>query len=111
VPAGAIIIRQGDPGDRFYILRAGAVAVTRDGTALATLGPGDGFGEIALLLDVLRTTTVRATAPAQLLALDSAHFRDLLLGYLGRAGALERLSHLRLESHKRLEQLGQEPDN
>ena len=72
---------------------------------LAQLGPGEAFGEIALLLDLPRTATVAAIEPATLLALDAYDFRDLLASYLGRAGELERLSHLRLLSHKRLDEV------
>jgi hypothetical protein len=48
---------------------------------------------------------VTALEPTQLLALDGADFRDLLAGYLGRAAELERLSHLRLRTHKRLDEV------
>jgi CRP-like cAMP-binding protein len=68
---------------------------------LAELGPGDAFGEMALLLDVPRTATVRAVGRTELLALGKDQFHDLLLGYCRREGALKRLSHLRMVSHKR----------
>src|SRR6266508_1073679 len=84
---------------------SGAVEVLRDGQLLARLGPGDAFGEIALLLDVPRTASVLAVAPTELLALEASAFRDLLAGYLGRAGELERLSYLRLRTHKRLDEI------
>lgn len=103
--AGEAIIRQGDPGDRFYVVRSGAVRVERDGQDLARLGPGDAFGEIALLLDVPRTATVTALQTTALLALDAHDFRDVLASYLGRAPELERLSHLRLLAHKRLDEV------
>jgi putative peptide zinc metalloprotease protein len=99
------IIRQGDSGERFYVVRWGGVDVVRDGELLAHLGPGDAFGEIALLLDVPRTATVTATQPTQLLALEAHDFRDLLAGYLGRASELAQLSHLRLRTHKRLDEV------
>jgi cGMP-dependent protein kinase len=99
------IIRQGERGDRFYIVRSGRLAVSRDGTRLAELAAGDAFGEIALLLDVPRTASVTALEPTHVLALDAHDFRDLLAGYLGRAGELQRLSHLRLSSHKRLDEV------
>jgi CRP-like cAMP-binding protein len=105
VAAGEVVIRQGEVGDRFYVVRSGQVRVERDGEELARLGPGEAFGEIALLLDVLRTATVTAAEPSELLALDAADFRDVLARYLGRAGELERLSHLRLLSHKRLDEV------
>ena len=105
VLAGEVVIHQGEPGERFYVIRAGEVQVERDGRTLARLGPGEAFGEIALLLDVPRTATVRALVDTMLLALEARDFHDLLAGYLGRAAALERLSHLRLLSHKRLDEV------
>jgi putative peptide zinc metalloprotease protein len=103
--AGEVVIRQREVGDRFYVVRSGEVQVERDGEILARLGPGEAFGEIALLLDVPRTANVSAVEPTALLALDAADFRDILARYLGRAGELERLSHLRLLSHKRLDEV------
>jgi putative peptide zinc metalloprotease protein len=105
VEPGEVIIHQGDSGERFYVIRSGRVEVTRDGQSLAHLGAGDAFGEIALLLDVPRTATVTATEAIELLALEAHDFLDLLAGYLGRAGELERLSHLRLRTHKRLDEV------
>ncbi len=57
------MVRQGEPGDAFYIVQSGAATVDADGVELATVAPGDGFGEIALLRDVPRTATVRALEP------------------------------------------------
>jgi len=102
---GETIIRQGDSGERFYVVRSGAVEVQRDGQPLARLGPSEAFGEIALLLDVPRTATVAAIEPSRLLALEAHDFRDLLAGYLGRADELQRLSYLRLRTHKRLDEV------
>jgi putative peptide zinc metalloprotease protein len=103
--AGEAIIHQGDSGERFYVVRSGAVEVQRDGQPLARLGPGEAFGEIALLLDVPRTASVTAIEPTRLLALEANDFRDLLAGYLGRADELQRLSYLRLRTHKRLDEV------
>lgn len=105
VDAGQEVVRQEEAGDRFYVVRSGSLEVSRDGQWLATLGPGESFGEIALLFEVPRTATVRATTPADLLALSASDFHDLLVGYCGRAAELERLSHLRLETHRRLDQV------
>jgi CRP-like cAMP-binding protein len=102
---GEIIIRQGEPGERFYVVRSGAVRIERGGQELARLGPGEAFGEIALLLDVPRTATVIALEPTVLVALEAHDFRDVLATYLGRSNELERLSHLRLLSHKRLDEV------
>jgi CRP-like cAMP-binding protein len=99
IGAGETIVRQSEPGERFFIIRSGGVEVVRDGAVLAQLGPGDTFGEIALLLHLPRTASVIATRQTHLLALEAHDFHDLLAGYLGRAGELERLSHLRLRTH------------
>ncbi len=52
-----------------------------------------------------RTATVRAVEPTELLALEATDFHDLLASYFGRAEELERLSHLRLATHHRLDQI------
>jgi CRP-like cAMP-binding protein len=80
VAAGEVFIREGDPGDLFYVIETGTVDVTRNGQHLATLGPGDYVGEIALLRDVPRTATVTATGPAVLQALDREHFIPAVTG-------------------------------
>ena len=73
VSAGDVVIRVGDPGDRFYIVADGEFDVLADG-ADRKMGGGDYFGEIALLRDVPRTATIRAVVDGQLYALERADF-------------------------------------
>jgi predicted MFS family arabinose efflux permease len=81
VPAGQAVFRQGDLADRFYVIETGAADVVGDGRLVATLGPGDGFGEIGLLRTVPRTATVRATSDLELQALTCIRFLPAVTGF------------------------------
>jgi MFS family permease len=81
VPAGATVVAQGDVGDRYFVIESGEVEVVGDGRVIATLGAGQGFGEIALLHQVRRTATVRATVSLRLQAMRSELFLAAVLGY------------------------------
>jgi len=76
VDAGSPVFEAGAHADRFYVIEGGEAAVEIDARRVRSLGAGDFFGEIALLRDVPRTATVRATTALRLLALD----RDTFLG-------------------------------
>jgi MFS family permease len=81
VAEGRTVFKQGDIGDRYYLIESGEVDVVGDGRVVATLGPGEGFGEIALLRRTRRTAGVVATSELRLQALDSARFLPVVLGY------------------------------
>jgi MFS family permease len=81
VPAGEVIIREGDESDRFYVIESGNVRVTAaDGHLLREEGPGEYFGEIGLLRDVPRTATITAADDIILLALEREEFLDAVTG-------------------------------
>jgi hypothetical protein len=84
LPAGAEVIREGERGDRFYVIADGQLDVVRDGRIVATRRRGDGFGEIALMYDVPRTATVAARTDSTLYALDRDSF---LLAVTGQASS------------------------
>ena len=79
--AGAVVVRQGDPGDRFFVVAHGALGVSTGsgGSArtLARLGPGDFFGEIALIKTERRTASVLAKTPMKLIVIFGPNFRSL----------------------------------
>jgi CRP-like cAMP-binding protein len=83
-PAGAVVFREGDHGDRFYVIADGAVEVSQAGRFVRTLGRGEGFGEIALLrAELPRTATIRATGAGavQLCSLSQERFIGAVTGY------------------------------
>jgi CRP-like cAMP-binding protein len=76
--AGKTLCRQGDSGGEFFVLLSGSCEVQIDGRALRTLGPGDFFGEIALVDHGPRTATVVAKEPIRALVLSQSQFQNVL---------------------------------
>ncbi|HXW41726.1 MAG TPA: cyclic nucleotide-binding domain-containing protein [Xanthobacteraceae bacterium] len=106
--AGEILFRAGDPGDALYIVAAGEVEVlgaagdgSPAGRAIARLGEGHAFGEMALLTGGARTATVRAAEDTDLLAIGKADFERLVASDYELAKVIERLSHERAISNLR----------
>jgi len=89
-------MRQGEPGDRFYVLKAGEVDVTIDGRRVSKLGPGSYFGEIALLRAGPRTATVTARDSAELVALEREEFIAAVTGHPASAEAADAVIGARL---------------
>jgi MFS family permease len=81
VPAGETVIEEGMPGDRFYLIESGTAEVTVQGAVVNRYGPGDSFGEVALLRDVPRQATVRAVEDLTLYALERQVFLDAVTGH------------------------------
>ena len=97
VPGDRLVLQEGDPGDRFYIIVRGRVAVSKgnEGDAdrtVAVLETGDHFGEIALLRDVPRTATVRTLSPCMFLTLQRGHFLELIVQIPDLLPALEQVA-------------------
>lgn len=74
VAPGDAVFEAGDLGDRFYVIATGTVDVLDAGTLVRTMGPGEGFGEIALMGGTTRTMTVRAAEPVELYAISAGEF-------------------------------------
>ena len=96
VPAGETIFRQGDHGDRFYIIDSGEIEIEIDGREANVLGPGEHFGEIALLRDISRTATARARKETKLYALERDAFLGAVTGHAGSSEEAETVVVARL---------------
>jgi len=99
--AGDVVIAEGDHGDRFYVVAAGEVVVSRDGRRLRAETGGEFFGEIALLHDVTRTATVTASGPGTLLALERDDFLSAVGGQRRSAEAAGAVATDRLAADAR----------
>jgi hypothetical protein len=98
VEAGREVFRQGELGDRFYIVAAGEVEIVSDGRVVAVTGPGGYFGEIALLRDVPRTATVRARGEVDLRALERDDFIGAVTGHAASSETADAVVATRLSS-------------
>lgn len=102
VGAGEVVVRQGAPADKFFIIVDGELEVLREEggaqTCVATLSRGQFFGEIAILRDMPRTATVRASTPATLLAMDRDTFRSLIAQSLATTRDFDQVIQDRLSS-------------
>lgn len=79
VAPGTVVIREGDPGDRFFVVLSGMLGVTQSSRgARGVLRPGDVFGEVALAMGVPRTATVTAMTPCVVASCDRETFDELI---------------------------------
>ena len=79
IPAGTVLVREGEPGDRFYVLLAGIAGVSQQSLGeRRILRAGEYFGEVALTMHVPRTATVTAMTPCVVASCDTATFDELV---------------------------------
>jgi CRP-like cAMP-binding protein len=98
VTAGATVVREGDEGDRFYLIRSGRFEVLQGSRSMSELGPGEVFGEIALLTGGKRVATVRALDDGELLALSKADFDAVVGEDVGVRGQMNELGRVRFRA-------------
>jgi hypothetical protein len=96
VAAEGVVVSRGEIGNHFYAIAAGKAAVDLDDGTTRELGPGDFFGEIALLRDVTRTATVRALEPLQLFAVEREEFIAAVTGHAPTLATAENVVVTRL---------------
>jgi MFS family permease len=94
--ADQVVVSRGEVGNHFYAIAAGRAVVERDDGTARELGPGDFFGEIALLRDVPRTATVRALEPLHLFAVEREEFLTAVTGHAPTLAATENVVTTRL---------------
>lgn len=84
VPKGTVLFKEGDPGKEMYVLQSGKVAIAKTvrdvEKILATLGPGEFFGEMAIISNKPRNATAIVAEPARLLVIDPKTFESMIRG-------------------------------
>jgi CRP-like cAMP-binding protein len=79
VAPGSVLVREGEPGERFFVVFAGMLSVSQESRGhMGVLRPGDYFGEVALAMEVPRTATVAAMTPAIVASCDRETFDELV---------------------------------
>jgi MFS family permease len=97
-PADAVVMCEGEPGDRFYLITEGTAAVSVQGEPRSSLQPGDCFGEIALLRGIPRTATITAEQPLRTLTLGREEFLTAVTGNSTSKAAADALAAQRLSA-------------
>ena len=88
IPAGASIVREGDEGERFFVVLSGMLSVSQENRGTRrVLKPGDYFGEVALTMDVPRTASVTALTPTVVASCDRATFDEFIRPLFGEPDA------------------------
>jgi Cyclic nucleotide-binding domain/Major Facilitator Superfamily len=93
-----VIIREGEPGERFYLIADGRARACRDGEPLSEMGPGDSFGEIALLRPIPRTATVTAITRIEVRILAREEFLAAVTGNPESGQSADELVSTRLRA-------------
>jgi CRP-like cAMP-binding protein len=96
VPAGKVLAQEGQPGREFYVILEGKAGVAIGGRDVAILGPGDFFGEMALLDQGPRVATVTAETPMEVAVLDPREFSTLVEEHPGVARKILKVLAKRL---------------
>jgi len=106
VEPGETIVRQGHVGHEWYVILDGRVEAIRGTTSVAELGPGEHFGEIALIYHQARTVTIRAVVPTRVLLVPESSFNVLLAAAPSFSARMRRVAELRRDY---LEQVSTSP--
>ena len=96
VETGQVVVSRGEVGNHFYAIASGQAAVELEDGSARELGPGEGFGEIALLRDVPRTATVRAVEPLRIYAIERDEFLAAVTGHAPTLASAENIVLSRL---------------
>lgn len=78
VRSGSTLVKQGEPGQEAMVVESGTGVVKRNGEQIDTIGPGDVFGEMSLIVDQPRNATIEATSDMQVLVMNSREFSSVL---------------------------------
>ncbi len=94
--SGEMPVKQGEAGDSFYIIKSGRVKVivekeTGESAVVATLGPGNFFGEMSLLTGAVRTASIQVKEDAEFIVIDKEHFRSTLANNPSMAESLSNI--------------------
>src|SRR2546423_15459308 len=100
-PAGTTLIREGDQGEELFVLVSGAARVSRKGRSVGELGPGDFFGELAMLTHAPRNATIVTASDARLFIVSSRDFKRLVEGNSRMAVAMLSAVATRLRNAER----------